>query len=440
MKALRLLSFSVLLLGIISLFSACGKDEKTLYYLNFKPEVAQVYTEIATKYKEETGVTLKVVTAAANSYETTLKSELAKSDAPVLFHVNGPIGYAAWADWCDDWSDTKIYSHLLDKSSAISTESGVYGIPFVTEGYGIIYNNAILQKYFALPDKAVSITSADEINTFAKLYAVVDDMERHKEELGIDGVFASTSMQSGEEWRWQTHLFNVPLYYEMVSKGSEPLSPDFHDFTFTYSDQYRQIWDLYLDHSVTPRKLIGSKSVSDSMAEFATGKCAMVQNGNWAWSQISGISGNVVKKADIKMMPIYIGNEGEENQGLCIGTENYLAINKNASAEQKAMADDFLIWLFTSETGKDFVTNKLNFIVPFDSFEKSEIPDDPLASEIYTWMNRENVKTIPWSFTIIPSQEFKNELASELLGYAQGSKTWDEVVSHTVSSWKSEQK
>ena len=47
---------------------------------NFKPEVAEIYAKIAEAYKAETGVTLKVVTAAAGTYEQTLKSEIAKSD------------------------------------------------------------------------------------------------------------------------------------------------------------------------------------------------------------------------------------------------------------------------------------------------------------------------------------------------------------------------
>ena len=42
------------------------------------------------------------------------------------------------------------------------------------------------------------------------------------------------------------------------------------------------------------------------MAEFALGRCAMVQNGNWAWSQIKDIAGNTVKENDIRMMPIFI--------------------------------------------------------------------------------------------------------------------------------------
>ncbi len=191
-----------------------GDGAKEIYFLNFKPEIAEVYKEIAEKYEEETGVKVKVETAAAGTYEQTLKAEVEKNDAPTIFQINGPVGYQSWKDYTLDLSDTELYGHLTDKSLAVVDGEGVYGIPYVVEGYGIIYNNEIMTKYFAIADKAVSISSTEEINNYETLKAVVEDMTKHKEELGIEGVFASTSLKTGEDWRWQTHLANIPLYYE----------------------------------------------------------------------------------------------------------------------------------------------------------------------------------------------------------------------------------
>ena len=205
-----------------------------------------------------------------------------------------------------------------------------------------------------------------------------------------------------------------------------------------YSDEFRNIYDLYINNSVTDPKLLGSKQVADSMAEFALGRCAMVQNGNWAWSQIDGIEGNTVEDEDIKFMPIYMGIEGEETQGLCIGTENYLAINKTLSEEKQKLAEDFLYWLFTSETGKEYVTDELDFITPFTSFDTDEVPDDPLAREVVSWMAREDKNSIDWNFTLFPSQTFKDNFGSSLLSYAQGTKPWNEVRDSVVNDWKRE--
>ena len=263
-----------------------------IYFLNFKPEIAEVYDAIAKDYEAETGVKLNVVTAASGTYEQTLKSEIAKKDAPVLFQINGPKGYAVWKDYCKDLKDTELYQHLTDKSMAIQSGGGVYGIPYVVEGYGIIYNNAIMQKYFALD--GAKAKSVDEINNFTKLKEVVEDMTARKAELGIEGVFASTSLTPGEDWRWQTHLANLPMHYEWKNGNVDLTSDATKEITFEYADNFKSIFDLYINNSTVAPGLLGSKSVDDSMAEFALGKAAMVQNGNWAWSQISGVQGNTV--------------------------------------------------------------------------------------------------------------------------------------------------
>lgn len=418
-----------------------GKDALEIYYLNFKPEIADIYKEIASAYEKETGVKVKVVTAASDSYETTLKSEIAKTDAPTIFQINGMVGYTAWKNYCLDLKDTKIYSYLLDKDMAIKDSDGIYGIPYVVEGFGIIYNNEIMEKYFALKDKAVSITSAQEIKNFSLLKAVVQDMTKHKSELGIDGVFASTSMAGGESWRWESHLASVPIYYEMkdLDKSASAIATAYNakEIKFTYADKYKNLFDLYTDNSVSEKGVLGSKSVEDSMSEFALGKAAMVQNGNWAWSQIKNVSGNKVKEDNIKYLPLYTGVDGEENQGLCIGTENYLAINSKVSKEKQEASLKFLEWLFSSDTGKKYVTEKLEFITPFNTFADDEKPSDPLAREVIDWMNRD-VRTIDWTFNSFPSQDFKSDFSDALLEYVQGTKDWDYVKKTVIDSWKSE--
>ena len=443
-KIISILTVAVLLFTV----TACGKKDttdknnakadNTVYFLNFKPEVADIYKEIAQKYEAETGVKVKVVTAASNTYETTLKSEIAKSDAPTIFQINGPVGYQSWSKYCKDLSDTKLYDYLSDKELAIKTAEGVFGIPYVVEGYGIIYNNAIMDKYFALKDKAVTISKAEEITNFKLLKEVVEDMTKHKQELGIDGVFASTSMSGGEQWRWTTHLLNMPVYYEMKDKSDDSAITSAYsakNIDFKYSENFKNIFDIYVNNSTTEKGLLSGKSVENSMAEFALGKAAMVQNGNWAWDQISKVSGNTVKADDIKYLPLYIGIDGEEKQGLCIGTENYLAINKNVSEEKQKSSVAFLEWLFSSKTGKDYVVNKLNFISPFNTFDDNEKPDDPLAREVISWMEKDKT-TVEWVFNSFPSLDFKEDVGNALLEYVQGSKSWEDVEKATKDSWK----
>lgn len=446
----RIISLFTALCLITVCFTACSNNsgnsatgdnsdgQVTVRFLNFKPEVAQIYDKIAAAYEKETGVKLIVETAASGNYEQTLAAKMGTKEAPVLFQINGPKGYANWKDYCADLSGTKLYEQLTDKSLAVTNNGKVYGIPYVVEGYGIIYNSAVTDKYFALPEKATEYKSMDEIKSFAALKAVVEDMQKNAEKLGIEGVFAVTSLKTGEDWRWQTHLANIPVYYEFKDNNIDLTSDETKTVAFKYAENFKNIFDLYINNSTTDKKTLGSKIVDESMAEFALEKCAMVQNGNWAWAQIKAVSGNKVKAENIKYLPIYMGIDGEEKQGLCIGTENFFAINSKASQEEQQAAADFMYWLFSSETGKDYVINQLEMIAPFNTFSEDERPEDPLALEVVKWMNNGDVTNIPWYFTVFPGQTFKSDFGAALLQYAQGTKSWDEVKKLFVERWKSE--
>lgn len=410
-----------------------------IYFLNFKPEVGEIYKAIAEDYKKETGVTVKVVTAASDTYEQTLTSEIAKSNPPTIFQINGPIGYESWKNYCADLKDTKLYSILSDKSLAISSNGGVWGIPYVIEGYGIIYNEEITDKYFTLESKATDFRSMEEINSFEKLKALCEDMQKNKDSLGIDGVFASTSFSPGNQWRWNTHLLNVPFHYEMDENDSFENSTlaglAAEEFAFRHGNNFRNIFDLYLNNSVLDKKLIGSKSVNDSMAEFALGKAAMVQNGSWAYAEISQVDGNKVKADKVKMLPIYTGIEGEESQGICIGTENYFAINSKAPEEKQKASEDFLYWLFSSETGKRYVTEDLGFVTPFSTMKDMRLTD-PLSNEVLYWSNKEDTESVPWAFISFPGTTFKDNVGNALLEYAQGTRPWEETANRIKKAWQ----
>lgn len=435
---------------IASVLIACGGDtdtdtptgdgdaatgEGTVYYLNFKPEIADQIEDLAEQYTEETGVEVKMTTAASGTYEQTLRAEITKSAPPTIFFINGPIGYNNWKDYTLDLKDTFLGDWLTDPDLAqMGEDGGLYGMPITVEGYGLIYNNAIMDEYFSSDNKSTSYTNMDEINNLDVLTEVVEDMTALKDELGIDGVFSSTSLSSGEQWRFQTHLANLPVYYEYEEKGVESLD----EIDFTFSENYKNIFDLYLNNSTTAPGLLGSKTTTDSMTELALGQSIMVQNGNWGWGQIADTEGNVVNEEDIRFLPIYIGVDGEEDQGLAIGTENFLSINSQAAEEDIQASLDFLKWMYTSDVGKDYVINEFGFIPTFNTFEEDELPSDPLAQSVIASMNDESKYSVPWMFTTFPSEQFKNDFGDQLLLYAQDQADWEQVEQTVIDSWARE--
>ena len=405
-------------------------DGGKVYYLNFAPEVADQWEALAEKYSEETGTEVQVVTAASGTYESTLKSEMDKNEAPTLFQVNGPVGLATWKDYCYDLKDTDVYKNLASDDFALINEDGsVSGIAYKIETYGLIYNKALLNDYFET-DGAV-VTSVDEINNFDTLKAVVEDITAKKDELGIEGAFTSAGMDSSSDWRFKTHLANLPIYYEYKADGITSTDA----IKGTYLDNYKNIWDLYINNATCEPSMISSKTAEDARAEFALGEAVFYQNGTWETSGI--LEEGDLTEDDLGMLPIYIGVEGEENQGLCTGSENYWCVNAKASEEDIQATVDFLTWCITSDDGRTAISKDMGFATPFTTFGDDYAADNVLVNEAAKYV--EDGKTsVTWCFTTMPSENWKNGVGSALLEYAQGTGEWDGVVTAFVDGWATE--
>ncbi|MFI3176192.1 MAG: ABC transporter substrate-binding protein [Eubacteriales bacterium] len=396
--------------------------EGEVYYLSKQPQLEQEWNEIAALYLEETGGVVRVVTVAEEEYDDYLGNEMEQELVPTLFEVSGSDGYTTWENHLLDVSKTDLYSWITHEELALEgSNQEVYGIPISVSGYGILYNNAIMEQYCAM--EGAVIDSGDEITSYAKLELVVEDMWLHKEELSIEGVFASTSLAEGEDWRWHTHLLNIPMSYE--SMNSEATTMD--DMEFMYSDHYKSLLDLYVNYSaydVTGEEI---KSVEDSLEEFATGQVAMVQSGNWTWNDITQVEGSVIGDEDLRILPIYLGIEGEEHQGLTLTSESYFALNSHASEADQAATIAFLEWLYGTEAGKDAVVNTLGYLAPFSTFTSEELPSDPLSVEVARYLLDDTKNNMPFNFTTYSHLTDSSNWGSTLLEYLRGNMDWSEV-------------
>ena len=397
--------------------AACA--EASVYYLNFKPEQDAQWQELAKIYTEKTGVPVTVVTAASGEYETTLMSEIEKSDAPTLFQVNGPVGLANWTDYCYDLAGTDLVKHLTSDAFALKEGDAVKGVAYVVETYGIIANTKLLEK--------AGYTVAD-ITNFETLKKVADDIQARKAELGIDGAFTSAGMDGSSDWRFKTHLANMPIYYEYKADGIGSTGA----IKGTYLDNYKAIWDLYITDATCEPALLASKTGNDAVAEFVGEKAVFYQNGTWAWNDVKDLGAE-----NLTMLPIYIGVEGEENQGLCTGTENYWCVNGEADQEDIDATIAFLEWVITSDEGRKSMSQDMGFVVPFDTFTGEYASANPLVA-VDAALTAEGKTPVSWNFPTMPSEEWKNGVGSALTAYAAGTGDWNGVVTAFVDGWKTE--
>ena len=195
MKMKKVMALLLSAAMVTSMFAGCGSKEKettgddakttddaddessdakgSVYYLNFKPESDAAWQKLAATYTEQTGVEVKVVTAAGGEYEQTLTAEMAKSSAPTLFQCGNQQSLATWGDYCLDLADTDVYAEMTTDDFNLKGDNGeVYAVGYCYEAFGLITNKALL---------AEAGYEVSDITDFDSLKAVVEDITARKD-------------------------------------------------------------------------------------------------------------------------------------------------------------------------------------------------------------------------------------------------------------------
>lgn len=430
-KLLAALALGLLAVGVVTILAMADPIDSqaqeappmqgSVYYLNFKPEQSAQWSTLAQAYTRATGVPVTVVTAASGTYEDTLRAEMVKNEPPTLFQVNGPVTLNSWKSYCLDLRDTALVQHLKSDEFALKDGEQVLGVAYAIESYGLICNRTLLGRAGYRPE---------EITSFAKLKSVAEDIQSRRQELGVLGAFASSGMDPSSDWRFKTHLANVPIFFEYRDRGvsaSDVLEG-------TYVDNYRQLFDLYIHNATCEPEMVGARTGEDAASEFALGEAVFYQNGTWAYQDVIAEG---LKDSELAMIPLYMGIPGEETQGLCTGSENYWCINRRARPEDIEATKAFVDWLITSSEGRYALSNDMGFITPFDTFTDAELPQNPLQQAALSDLSSGR-EPVGWAFTTIPSENWKTNVGAALLEYAQGSGGWEKVESALIDGWARE--
>lgn len=428
----KFLLSSVALLMSLSLVACSGANEGSnssgegegsstasgsVYYLNFKPEADQAWQDLAAQYTSETGVEVKVVTAASGTYDTTLTSELGKSAAPTMFQVGNVGAVETYGDYCLDLNGTDVYNEMTTHAFDQTKDGATVSIGYCYESYGIITNNTLL--------KAAG-HDVSEIKDFETLKTVVEDIHNRADELGFDA-FTSSGLDGSSSWRFSGHLANMPLFYEF---RDDKITEQPAEIKGTYLDNYRKIWDLYINNSATDPVANNTATGDAAAAEFKEGKAAFYQNGTWEYS---GLIEAGMNKDDLYMLPIYIGVDGEENAGLPSGTENCWAVNKNASEEDIQATLDFMKWVVTSDAGTEMLAKEFGPC----PFKNAKEPDNVFFAQANQYLN-DGKYNVDWAFNYTPAvDDWRAGVVSALQAYGtdQTDENWNGVVDAFVNGW-----
>ena len=390
----------------------------SVYYLNFKPESDEAWQALAETYTKQTGVPVTVVTAASGTYDQTLTSEMDKSEAPTMFQVGNPGAVATWGEYCLDLTGTDVYNEMTTHAfDQVGDDGFTYSIGYCYECYGIIVNKALLEQ---------AGHSIDEIKDFESLKAVADDIHARAGELGFDA-FSSAGLDGSSSWRFSGHLANMPLYYEFRDDG---ITAQPETIKGTYLDNFKMVWDLYTTDSATTGADLLTSTGDASEAEFGEGKAVFFQNGSWEYASLIGEKFNM-DPANLQMIPIYCGVEGETDAGLCSGTENCWAVNCEADEEDIQATLDFMKWVVTSDEGTTMLAEEFG-PCPFKS---AKTPENVFFADAANLTN-EGKYVVTWAFNFTPAvDDWRAGVVDALGQYTAGTGDWDAVVSAFVDGW-----
>ena len=424
--------FLALILALVMALSlvACGekKDDTNtgdetatgrVYWLNFKPESDEALQKIAKMYTEATGVPVTVTTAASGTYNETLTAEMDKEAPPTLFVVGNTAAVNTWGDYCYDLTGTPIANELTTDAYNLYTADGkLASIGYCYECYGIIVNKALLkQAGYELSD----------ITNFESLKTIAEDIHARASELGFDA-FTSSSMSDDSSWRFTGHLANLEYYYESVDDPDAwKVCPP--TIKGTYMDNYRNLWDLYINNSATDPSALAAGGL-DAQSEFASGKAVFYSQGNWEWSALEEKG---MKAEDLSMIPYYCGVAGEEKAGLNCGTENCWAVNAKASEEDIKATLDFMYWCVTDKAASEILVKSFG-VMPYKQAVEST---NPFLADANAYAAAGNY-VMPWVTNFQPNVDaYRAALVAAMNQYDadQTDANWELVKTAFVDGW-----
>ncbi len=389
------------------------KKNVTIKMFQFKVEIAEQLQNLVNEYEKETGVKVQIETVGGGAdYGAALKAKFNSGDKPDIFNNGGFSDLDLWLENLEELSDQPWVKDLVKGTDEPMTHDGkLYGMPIGVEGYGFIYNKDLFAQ--------AGITEVP------KTLTQLEDAAKKLQDKGITPFINGY----GEWWVLGNHFVNLPFAYQAdpnafiagLNDGSQKI-PGNEVF-----ENWTKLFDLTVKYG---GKNPLQTDYNTQVTEFATGKAAMTQQGNWTQVQITKTNPDV----NIGFMPMPISEDAAANDKLFVGVPNNWVINKNSAVKEEAKA--FLNWMVTSETGKSYITKEFKFIPALTTISATEEDLGALASDIMKY-NKDG-KVLSWNWFKFPQGEASSKkFGDSMQGYVGGQLTKEKMLEAFQSTWDS---
>ncbi|MBW4083913.1 ABC transporter substrate-binding protein [Paenibacillus sp. S150] len=351
--------------------SAALAKDVTIKMFQFKVEIAEQLNALAEEYEKETGVKVEVEThGGGEDYGALLKAEIASGSEPEIFNNGGYTALVPYMDRAADLSNEPWVESLIPTSKAPATVDGkLYGMPMNVEGYGLIYNKDLFSE--------AGIT--EEPKTLSQL----KDAAAKLKAAGITP-FEATN----EWWSMGIHLVNVGLahqpdpkkFIDDVKAGTQTIKGN------AVFEQWLDLVDVIFGNAQDNKM---TADYATQVAEFASGKAAMMLQGNWTQGDIDKID----PALNLGLLPLPIS---EKEGTILVGVPNNYIVNSKSAHPEEAKA--FLNWLVSSETGKTYLTKEFKFI-PAENNIETDAAD---IGQVAVAVQEKSAAALGWNWDMFP--------------------------------------
>jgi raffinose/stachyose/melibiose transport system substrate-binding protein len=355
-----------------------GVKKITLYQR--KAELNDRFEDLARIYQKETGIEVEVLGASSDSYITSIQGKLTSKQELTIFTIRTGVETEQLKMYLADLSK-EPYLDQINTGLELAVDGKVVGIPYGIEGYGFMYNKNLVKP-----------GDISNVSNFERTLIALKNAGKDPFELSDKGF-----MLIG-------HILNVPFalqsnpldFIARLNRGEVKLA-DTKEF-----QEWARYMGLIRQYCANPLEI----TYDQQIANFATAKAAMINQGNWTWVMFEDYNVDF----DIGIAPLPIAG----NNKISVGVPNYFAVNAQASPEEIEAGKDFIEWLFTSDVGKDYIVNKL-YLVP----AMKNIPVggnlDPLSKIVLEETRKGN--TLMWTYNYWPNNIVNNFLVPAAQDY-----------------------
>lgn len=397
----KVLSLLVAIVFVLSMLTACGTpaasntpassapaatapaastpaapaQDATVYFFNMKVEIADALTKMIPDFeKENPGIKVKLETVGGGAdYGAALMAKFQSGDAPDIFNCTGFADLTKWFDKTADLTDQPWVSDMVTGANIpIERDGKIYGMPLATEGFGFAYNKDLFTKA--------------GVTTLPNSLTTLEDACKKLQAAGI----TPFSNSYAEWWVLGLHNINVPL-----STVADPQK--FLDDVAAGKDSIKNLpvtagWTKLLDLTVKygQKNATTAGDYATSVANFSSGKAAMIQQGNWIQPDLDKVDANL----NVGFLPMPLSDTAENK--IQAGIPNYLAARKDSKVLDQTKT--LLNWMVSSDTGRRYLTDELKCVPAFKSIKSDKFKG--LNASLIEYSSAGN--TYPWVFPRLP--------------------------------------